>query len=199
MDVEELSTLHTISFTNPRLNPDGDGDFSVYFALETFGAETLVSDLALFIRTLGRQLIRWSVLGNPNRLDPDNSAHPVLRDLAYCWDGVTCTYGILQFHATPVSTMNIRRMFHRTSRICGPFCQAHQYEYFASGIFSDVEQAVIPTVFTEMEVAAQYVCSNKFPLIFKPLTYRPVLGSFVTTVYFLSKPQIALNAFRIEA
>lgn len=86
MDIEELSTLHTISFTNPRLNPDGDGDFSVYFALETFGAETLVSDLALFIRTLGRQLIRWSVLGNPNRLDPDNPAHPVLRDLAYCWD-----------------------------------------------------------------------------------------------------------------
>ena len=162
MEVERLSTLYTISFTNPRLNPEQDGDFCVYFALETAGAETLVLDLALFIRALGRNLIRWSVLGNPHRLNPDNPAHPILRDLAYCWDGVACAYGVLQFGASAVSVMNVRRVFHRTSQICGPFCQTHRYEYFASGIFSDLERAAIPPVFAEMEVAAQYVCSNKF-------------------------------------
>jgi hypothetical protein len=160
MEAEHLSTLHTISFTTPRLDPDKDGDFCVYFTLETSGAETFVTDLALFIQALGKKLIRWSVLGHPDRLDPNNPAHPVLRDLAYCWDGVACAYGVLQFGARPVSVMNIRRVFHRTSRIYGPFCQAHRHEYFASGIFLDVEQAVIPLVFTEMEVAAQYVHTN---------------------------------------
>ena len=157
MDAERLSALHTISFTTPRLNPNGDGDFCVYFALETLGAGTFVTDLALFVRALGQKLIKWSVLGHPDQLDPDNPAHPVLRDLAYCWDGVACVYGVLQFSARPVSVMNIRRVFHRTSRIFGAFCQAHRYEYFATGIFSDMEQLVIPLVFTEMEVAAQYV------------------------------------------
>jgi len=170
MEVEQLSTIYTISFTNPRLNPNKDGDFCVYFTLETDGAETLVSDLALFIHTLRQKLTRWSVLGYADQLDPDNPAHPVLRDLAYCWDGVACAHGVLQFGATPVSVMNIHRVFHRTSRICGPFCQAHRYEYFASGVFLDVERAAILPVFTEMEVAAQYVYSKQFLLIFEWLT-----------------------------
>ena len=157
MDISQLSTLHTISFENPRLDSDGTGDFCVYFTLEAAGAESFVTDLALFIRTLGWRLIKWSVLGHPGRLGPNDPAHPVLRDLAYCWDGIACGYGVLQFHASPVSVMNIRRMFHRTSRICGPFCQTHRYEYFASGVFLDVELAAIPPVFADMEVAAQCV------------------------------------------
>lgn len=157
MDLEQLSTLHTISFTNPRLDPDEDGDFCVYFALESHGSESFVTDLALFIRALGQELIKWSVLGHPNRLNPNNPAHPMLRDLAYCWDGIACGYGVLQFSAIPVSVMNIRRAFHRTSRLRGAFCHAHRYEYFARGIFSDMEPAVLPLVFTEMEITAQYV------------------------------------------
>jgi len=199
MDVERLSSLYTISFSNPRLDPAKDGDFCVYFALETAGAETLVSDLALFIRTLGWNLIRWSVLGDPHRLGPNNPAHPVLRDLAYCWDGVACAYGVLQFGVGPVSVMNIRRVFHRTSRICGPFCQAHRYEYFANGIFSDVERAAIPQVFTEMEVAAQYVCSNQFLPIFESLTYNSALGSYVTITPSSLTTQIAPSAFHAKA
>lgn len=160
MEVKQLSTLSTISFTNPRLDPDGDGDFCVYFALETPGAETFVTDLALFIRNLGRKLIRWSVLGHPDRLDPNDPAHPVLWDLAYCWDGVAHSHGVLQFRANPASVMNIRRMFHRKSRICGLFCQVHRYEYFASGIFLAMERAAILPVFADIEAAAQYVHSN---------------------------------------
>ena len=53
MNVEELSTLYTISFTCPRLNPNQDGDFCVYFTLESDGSNTFVTDLALFIRALG--------------------------------------------------------------------------------------------------------------------------------------------------
>jgi len=199
MEVGRLSSLYTISFTEPRLDPTRDGDFCVYFALETIGAETLVSDLALFIQALGRNLIRWSVLGNPHRLGPDNPAHPVLRDLTYCWDGVVCAHGVLQFGATSVSVMNIRWVFHRTSQICGPFCHAHRYEYFANGIFSDVERAVIPQVFTEMEVAAQYVHSNQFLPIFKLLTCNSALGSFATTMPFSLVTQMAPNAFRTKA
>ena len=160
MDVGQLSTLHTFSFTNPRLNPNETGDFCVYFTMETAGAETFITDLALFIRTLGRRLIKWSVLGRPDRLGPDDPAHPALRDLAYCWDGIACGYGVLQFCAGPVSVMNVHRMFHRTSRICGPVCHTHRYEFFANGIFLDMEQAAILPIFTDMEVAAQYVYSN---------------------------------------
>lgn len=167
MDVGQLSTLHTISFTHPRLNPNETGDFCVYFALETTRAETFITDLALFIRTLGQELIRWSVLEHHDRLGPDDPAHPVLWDLAYCWDGIACGHSVLQFRANPVSVMNIRWMFHRASQICGPFCQAHRYEYFASGIFLDVEQAAIPPVFADMEAAAQYVYFNQFPLILR--------------------------------
>ena len=199
MDAERLSTLYTISFTNPRLDPSKDGDFCVYFTLETAGAETFVSDLALFIQTLGRNFIRWSVLGDPHRLYPDNPAHPILRDLAYCWDGVACTHGVLQFGATPVSVMNIRRMFHRTSRICGPFCHVHRYEYSASGIFLDVERSAIPPMFTDIEVAAQYVQSNIFPPIFKSLTHNPVLGNYAMTMLFSSTPQTTPSEFRTKA
>jgi len=157
MNVGQLSTLHTISFTNPRLDPDRDGDFCVYFSLESDGPQTFATDLALFIRTLGQELIEWSVLGYPDRLEPDDLAHPVLRDLAYSWDGVTCVFGVLQFGADPVSVMNIRRVFHRTSRVIRGLCHVHRYEYFANGIFADVERAVLPSVFIEMETAAQYV------------------------------------------
>lgn len=195
MEVEEISALHTISFTNPRLYRNGDGDFCIYFALETAGAETLVTDLALFIQTLGRRLIRWSVLGSPDRLGPNDPAHPVLRDLAYCWDGVACAYGVLQFGASPASVMNIRRMFHQKSQIYGPFCQVHRYEYFASGIFSDVEQVAIPQVFTEIEVAAQYVYSNKFLLTLGSLTHGSALGSCAMIVLFSLMRQTAPNAF----
>lgn len=157
MEVEGLSTLHTFSFTTPRLDPNRDGDFCVYFALESHGAETFITDLALFIRALGQKLTRWSVLGHPDQLNPDNPAHPALQDLAYCWDGVACGYGVLQFRAPPVSVMNVRRVFHRTSRIHGPFCHAHRCEYFASGVFLDMEPVVTRMVFTEIEAAAQYV------------------------------------------
>ena len=166
MEIQQLSTLYTISFTRPRLNPDRDGDFCVYFALESSGSKTIMTDLALFIRAVGQELIKWSVLRNPNRLSSGNPAHPVLRDLAYSWDGVACAYGVLQFSAIPVSVMNIRRMFHRTSKISGPFCPSHRYEYFSSGILSDVPREMLSLVFTEMEVAAQYVYPPNFFLFF---------------------------------
>jgi len=199
MDIEHLSTLYTISFTNPHLDPTRNGDFCVYFTLETTGAEMFVSDLALFIRGLGRDLIRWSVLGDPHRLNPDNPAHPVLRDLTYCWDGVACVHGVLQFGAPPVSVMNIRRVFHRTSRICGACCQAHRYEYFASGVFSDLERVDIPPVFAEMEVAAQYVHSYQFLPIFKSFTCHCMSGNCAVTTPSLSTPQTAPNTFRTKA
>ena len=160
MKINKLSTLHTISFTNPCLDPSWDGDCCIYFTLETSGAETFVTDLTLFIWTLGWKLIRWSVLGHPDRLDASDPAHPMLQDLAYCWDSVACVHGMLQFCASPVSVMNVCRTFHRMSRICRPFCHAHQYEYLVSGIFLDVERGAIPPMFTDMEVAAQYVYSN---------------------------------------
>jgi len=174
MKVEQLSVLHTISFTNPRLNVNRDGDFCVYFALESNGPETFATDLALFIRTLGRELIEWSVHGNPNRLDPGDPAHPTLQDIAYSWDGVTCAFGVLQFSANSVSVMNIDRVFHRTSRILFPLCPSHRYEYFANGIFAHVERAVLLSVFTEMEVAAQCVCRDKLYFIFESLTRLPM-------------------------
>lgn len=198
MDVERLSTLHTISFTHPRLNPDRDEDFCVYFAIESSGSETFVTDLALFIRTLGQELVKWSVLGHPDRLDLGNPAHPVLRDLAYCWDGVACAHGVLQFNAIPVSVMNIRRTFHRTSRIFGAFCHTHRYEYFASGIFLDVEREMLPLVFTEMEVAAQYVYPYRFPPIFKSLIYNFVLGNYVITMPFSLTLQTAPSGSRVK-
>lgn len=198
MKVEQLSTLYTISFTSPRLDPDKDGDFCVYFALESNGSKMFVTDLALFVQALGQRLIKWSVLGHPDRLNPGNPAHPMLRDLAYCWDGIACAYGVLQFSASPVSVMNIRWIFHRTSWICGPFCHAHRYEYFSSGIFSDVERAMLPMVFTEMEAAAQYVQSNQFLPIFKSLICIPALGSFVMTAASLSMLQTARNISHID-
>ena len=102
-------------------------------------------------------MIEWSVLGHPNWLNPNNLAHPMLRDLAYCWDGIACGYGVLQFSAIPVSVMNICWAFHRMSRLCGTFCHAHHYKYFSCGIFSDMEPAVLPLVFTKMEITVQYV------------------------------------------
>ena len=160
MRVENLSILYTISFTSPRLNPDRDDDICVYFALDSPGSGTFVTHFTLFIRALGQELARWSVLGDPDHLDPGDPAHPMLRDLAYCWDGIASGHGVLQFSATPVSVMNIRRNFHQASRVFAPLCRYHRYEYFASGIFSDAEQALLLQVFTEMEVAAQYVYST---------------------------------------
>lgn len=177
MDVEQISTLHTISFSHPRLHPDGHGDFCVYFALETPGTETLVTDLALFIRSVGQKLIRWSVLGHSGRLNPGNPMHPVLRDLAYCWDGVATAYGVLQFSAQPVAVMNIQRVFHRSALMCAPFCPVHRYEYFATGIFLDMERRALPPVFDEMESAARYVSSTQFHPIFKFLTCVPCQGA----------------------
>ena len=157
MDPDRLSVLYTISFTGPRLIPTRDTDFCVYFALETVGARTLSTDLALFIRTLGQRLNTWSVLNDPDRLNPGNPLYPKLQDIAYSWDGVACAYGVLQFYANPVPTLNIRRMFHQTSSICGPHCRVHQYEYFASGIFLDLGRRSIWETFSEVEVNAQYV------------------------------------------
>jgi len=110
MDTNQLSVLYTISFTDTRLIPTRDTDFCVYFALETVGARSLSADLALFIRTLGQKLNAWSALNDPDRLNPGNPLHPELQDIAYGWDGVACTYGVLQFSANPVPMLNIRRM-----------------------------------------------------------------------------------------
>ena len=198
MNVENLSTLYTISFTRPRLNPNRDGDFCVYFTLESDGSNTFVTDLALFIRALGRDLIRWSVLGRPDRLDPGDPTHPKLRDIAYCWDGVACAHGVLQFSASDVSVMNIHRVFHRTSQIFGAICQTHWYEYFARGIFSDVEQAVLPLVFTEMEVAAQYMYQTPLQFIPEMLICVYVLGSCVMAVSLSSISWTAPNVFHTE-
>lgn len=159
MDANRLSTLYTLSFADHRIDTSISSDFCLYFTLETYRTNTFIGDLAMFLRTVGRQLMMWSVLGNPDELDSGSPAHPVLHDLTYCWDGVTCGYGILQFIAPYVSVMNIRRMFHQTSRVCNPLCQDHRYEYVASGVFSDVERASIPSVFAEIEIAARYVHS----------------------------------------
>lgn len=157
MRIENSSILYTLSFTSPRLEPDRENDISVYFALDSAGSGTFVTDLALFIRNLGQELAKWSVLGDPDHLDPGDSAHPVLHDLAYCWDGISCGYGVLQYCASPASTLNVCRNFHQESRILDPLCSYHRFEYFASGIFLDAEPALLHQVFTEMETSAQYV------------------------------------------
>ena len=162
MDATRLSVLYTISFTDPRLIPTRDTDFCVYFALETVGVRSLSTDLALFVRTLGQKLTMWSILDDPDRFNPGNPHHPKLQDIAYSWDGVTCAYGVLQFSAGPVSTLNIRRTFHQTSLICSPHCHIHRYEYFASGIFSDSGHRSILQTFGEIEVCAQYIHSSRF-------------------------------------
>jgi len=190
MDVKQISALHTVSFSDPRLRPDSHGDFCVYFALETQGAETLVTDLALLIRSVGQKLIRWSVLGHPSRLGPGNPIHPVLRDLAYCWDGVTTAYGVLQFSAPPVAVMNVQRAFHRAALLYAPFCHTHRYEYFATGIFLDVERRTLPLVFNEVELAVQYVPSVQFRPIFEFLICGSVSGSCVMTTTSLSMLRI---------
>jgi len=77
-------------------------------------------------------------------------------------DSIACAYGVLQFSADPVPTLNIRRMFHQMSSICSPYCHLHRYEYFATGIFSDLDQRSILQMFGEMEVCAQYVHSAQF-------------------------------------
>ena len=198
MDVKQISALHTISFGYPRLRPDSHGDFCVYFALETRGTETLVTDLALFIQSVGRRLIRWSVLGHSGRLGPGNPIHPILRDLTYCWDGIATAYGVLQFSAPPVAVMNIQRAFHRSALICAPFCHAHRYEYFATGIFLDVERRTLPLVFDEMESAAQYVFSTQFHPIFKFLIRCSVSGSYVMTMTSSSMLRIIPGVSRFK-
>ncbi|KAF9791127.1 hypothetical protein BJ322DRAFT_1104791 [Thelephora terrestris] len=160
MDAEQVSALHTISFCHPRFDPNSDSDFCVYFALETQGVEALVTDLALFIRSVGQKLIKWSVLGHPDHLGPGNPLHPTLQDLAYCWDGVATAHGVLQFSAEPVAVMNIQRVFHQTALICAPLCLIHRYEYLATGIFSDVEQWTLLLAFNEMELAARELCDD---------------------------------------
>ena len=170
MRVENLSTLYTISFTKPRLDPTMDGDFCVYFLLESRRSQTFVTDLALFVRALGRNFVKWSALGDPDHLGPGNPAHPALRDLAYSWDGVASCYGVLQFRATHVSVMNIRRNFHQLSHIFSPLCSHSRYEYFATGTFEDAEDTLLPLAFTEMEIAAQYVYSTNF-FIFKNIAH----------------------------
>ena len=166
LDPGSVSALYTISFARPRLIPQRRTDFCVYFALETDEARTLFTDLAQFILALGQRLGGWSVLSNSDQPNLGSRAHPTLQDLAYCWDGVACAYGVLQFSAGPISMLNIRRMFHQTSLICHPLCYFHRYEYFASGIFSDLDDVMMIYVFREMEIAARYV---KFLLTFKPL------------------------------
>lgn len=196
MDTNQISTLYTISFSNPRLHPDSQGDFCVYFALETQGAETLVTNLALFIRSVRRKLIRWSVLGHPDCLRPGNPIHLILRDLACCWDGVATAYGVLQLGTPPVAVMNIQWAFHRTTLICTPFCHAHWYEYFATGIFLDVEWRTLPLVFDEMESAARYASFAQFHLIFKFLIHGSLSGSCVMTTTSLSTLWIMLGVSR---
>ena len=157
MNVGQLSTLYTISFSYPHIHPDCHGDFCIYFTLETQDTGTLVTDLALFIRDVGRKLIKRSVLRCSNRLEPGNPMHPSLQDLVYCWDGVATTYGVLQFSTQPVAAMNIQRGFHCMASICTPFCPTRRYEYFATGTFADTERETLPLVFNKMELAAQYV------------------------------------------
>ena len=143
-------------------------------------------------------MIRWSVLGRPDHLDPGDPTHPKLQDIAYSWDGVACAHGVLQFSASNVSVMNIPRVFHWTSQIFGAICQTHRYEYFARGIFLDVDQMVLPLVFTEMEVAAQ--CMYQTPLHFIPkmLICIHVLGSCVMAMFLLLISQTAPNVFHTE-
>ncbi|KAF9645224.1 hypothetical protein BDM02DRAFT_3131239 [Thelephora ganbajun] len=132
MDVKHISALHTISFSHPRLHPNGHGDFCIYFALETQEVGTLVTDLALFIQDIGWKLIKWSVLGCPDCLGPGNPIHPVLHDLTYCWDGVATAYRVLQFSTQPVAVMNIQQVFHRTVSTSLP------------SVFSEMESAAHP-------------------------------------------------------
>ena len=90
LKVEDFSALYTISFTALRLNPDREDDICVYFALDTSGAGTFVTDLALLIRGLGQELTKWSALRDPDYLDRGDTAQPTLRDFAYCWDWMLC-------------------------------------------------------------------------------------------------------------
>jgi len=198
MDVEQISALYTISFSHPRLHPNSHGDFCIYFALETKGTGTLVTDLALFIRNIGQKLIKWSVLGHPDCLGPGDPIHPTLQDLAYCWDGVATAYGVLQFSAQAVAAMNIRRVFHRTASVCAPFCHIHRYEYFATGIFLDVDRTTLLSMFNEMESAAQYVHSTQFHLILELLMHGCMPGSCVMTMTFSLMPRIIPNVFHSE-
>ena len=115
------------------------------------------TDLALFIQTLAQTLNKWSVLEDPDQSSPESPAYPKLQDLAYSWDGIACAYGVLQFSASRVSVLNFHRMFHQMSSICNPHCFFHQYEYFASGVFLDMDLVLIWFVFHEMEIAARYV------------------------------------------
>ena len=195
MTIENLSTLYTLSFTKPRLDPSRDGDFCAYFVLESRGSETFVTDLAVFIHTLGQELMKWSVLGDPSRVDPCDPAHPVLRDIAYCWDGVACGYGVLQFSAIPVSVTNIRRNFHQTSRIFEPLCHRHRHEYFSSGIFSDWEDALLPLAFAEIEAAAQYVPEQSLHI---SIAHSSASGNYVTRAIFSLSPANVPDVSRIE-
>lgn len=199
MDVNRLSVLYTISFTDPRLIPNRDTDFCVYFALETAGAKSLSTDLALFIRTLGRKLAMWSVVDDPDRLNPGDASHPKLQDIAYSWDGVACAYGVLQFSACPVPTLNIRRMFHQTSLICNPHCHTHRYEYFTSGIFSDLDHGSILQMFGEIEVCAQYVHSSRLLRITNSyIPFHSTLGNCAKITHSLSMTRITLGVFHFE-
>ena len=196
-DADCVSALHALSFTKPCLIPERRADFSVYFALDTNGAGTLFTDLALFIQALAQRLNKWSALDNTDWLSPRSPAHPTLQDLAYCWDGVTSAYGVLQFSANRVSVLNIRRMFHQTSLICNPHCYFHRYEYFANGVFVDLDPVSVLFVFQQMEVAARYVHSNDI-FYFRLLMPLSVLGNYVMVASSLSVPWTHLSASHSE-
>jgi hypothetical protein len=196
MNTEQVSSLYTISFSHPRIHPNRHGDFCVYFALETQEAGTLTTDLAVFIRGVGQKLIKWSVFGCSNRLGPGNTMHPSLHDLAYSWDGVATAYGVLQFSAPPVAVMNIQRVFHRTASICAPFSHTRRYEYFATGMFLDVEWKTIPSVFNGVESAAQYVRRAQFRPTFRLLIRDFSPGSCAMTATSLLTPRITSSTSR---
>ena len=157
----------------------------------------MFTDLALFIQTLAQRLNQWSVLEDADRCSPGSPAYPKPQDLAYCWDGVAYAYGVLQFSASRVSVLNIRRMFHHTSLICNPHCYFHRYEYFGSGVFLDVDPVTIWFLFREMEIATRCVCSVKI-LRFKLLTPYFLLGNYVMVASLPPAPWIHPSASHSE-
>ena len=157
----------------------------------------MFTDLALFIQTLARRLNHWSVLEDIDQWSPGSPAYPKLQDVAYCWDGVAYAYGVLQFSASRVSVLNIRRMFHQTSLICNPQCYSHRYEYFATGVFLDVDPATTWFLFREMEIATRCVCSVEI-LCFKLLTHHPLLGNCVMVTSLPPAPWTHLSASHSE-
>jgi hypothetical protein len=199
MNTEQVSSLYMISFSHPRIHPNRHGDFCVYFALETQEAGTLDHRPCRVhprCRTEADQVVSFWVLQPPRTWEYTNTMHPSLHDLAYSWDGVATAYGVLQFSAPPVAVMNIQRVFHRTASICAPFSHTRRYEYFATGMFLDMERKTIPSVFNGVESAAQYVRRAQFRPTFRLLIRDFSPGSCAMTATSLLTPRITSSTSR---